>query len=137
MNLLAKKWLLLILISLFTGGITYPAPVSEKTSLIPAPQIISRSAENFRVSQTGLSDDSRIRKAPRSPEPVSADRKGDMVIVSFRYSGRLKTSVGLPLREVEVSESGHDFKAATARIRGNRLEINAPGAMAVRYGWKP
>ena len=90
-----------------------------------------------RFASLALNDTYGFRKAPRSPEPVSADRKGDMVIVSFRYSGRLKTSDGLPLREVEVSESGHDFKPATARIRGNRLEIDAPGAMAVRYGWKP
>jgi len=90
-----------------------------------------------RFALLALNDTYGFRKAPRSPEPVSAERKGDMVIVSFRYSGRLKTSDGLPLREVEVSERGHDFRPAAAHIRGNRLKINAPGAVAVRYGWRP
>lgn len=90
-----------------------------------------------RFASLALNDTYGFRKAPRSPEPLSAERKGDMVIISFSCSDRLKTSDGLPLREIEVSESGNYFRPATARIRGNRLEINAPGAIAVRYGWKP
>jgi len=62
MNFPAKKWLLLILISLFTGGIIYPVQLSEKPSLIPAPKIFSLTVEKFRVIQAGLSDDQRIRK---------------------------------------------------------------------------
>jgi len=90
-----------------------------------------------RFACLALNDTYDFRKAPRSPELVSAERKGDMVIVSFKYSGRLKTSDGLPVREIEVSVSGNNFNSATARIRGNRLEIYAPGAVSVRYGWKP
>ena len=90
-----------------------------------------------RFASLALCDTYGFRKVPLSPEPVTAERKGDIVVVSFKYSGRLKTSDGLPVREVEVSFSGSNFRPATARIRGNRLEIDAPGAVAVRYGWEP
>jgi sialate O-acetylesterase len=90
-----------------------------------------------RLALLALNDTYGFRKAGRSPEPVRAVRRGNTVIVTFRPSGRLKTSDGLTVREIEVSLLGNDFKPATGRICGNHLKIDAPGAVAVRYGWKP
>lgn len=90
-----------------------------------------------RLALLALNDTYGFRKAGRSPEPVRAVRRGNTVKITFRPSGRLKTSDGLPVREIEISARGNDFKPATGRISGNHLKIDAPGAVAVRYGWKP
>ena len=74
---------------------------------------------------------------PTSPEPVEAVRKGDKVIISFKDAGNLKTSDGMPVREIEVSESGEFFEPASATIHHNRIIIKSAAAVSVRYGWKP
>lgn len=115
------------------SGMVVTTDVGHPTDVHPR----NKKSVGERFASLALCDTYGFRKVPLSPEPVTAERKGDIVVVSFKYSGRLKTSDGLPVREVEVSFSGSNFRPATARIRGNRLEIDAPGAVAVRYGWEP
>jgi hypothetical protein len=62
MNHKSEKGLLLILLFLIRGGLAFAGPVSERPSLIPAPQIVNWTSQEFRVNQFGLSDDPRIRK---------------------------------------------------------------------------
>jgi len=90
-----------------------------------------------RFAFLALNDIYGFRKAARSPEPLRAERRGNMVIITFKYSGSLKTSDGFPVREVEISVSGNNFQPAVARIRGNRLIVDDTNAVSVRYGWKP
>lgn len=73
----------------------------------------------------------------RSPEPLKAERKGSITVISFRNARSLKTSDGLAVREMEISQTGEYFIPATARIKGNRIIIESDDAVAVRYGWKP
>lgn len=115
------------------SGMVVTADVGHPTDVHPR----DKKSVGERFASLALNDTYGFRKAGRSPEPVLAGRRGTKVVVTFRHSGRLKTSDGLPVREIEVSDSGNNFKPATARIRRNHLEIDAPGAVAVRYGWKP
>ena len=90
-----------------------------------------------RFASLALTDTYGMKKFHRSPEPFKAELRGGEVIVTFSHTGKLRTSDGLPPRELEISESGEYFRLVTAVIRGNRLIIGSPGAVSVRYGWKP
>ena len=90
-----------------------------------------------RFASLALTDTYGRKKFQRSPEPVKAERKGDKTIVTFRYARDLRTKDGLPVKEIEISETGEYFQPARALIRGNRLIIESSYAVAVRYGWKP
>lgn len=73
----------------------------------------------------------------RSPEPSAAERKNGRIIISFRHTGKLSTSDGLPVREIEISETGNYYIQSEAVLRRNRLIIESDDAVSVRYGWKP
>jgi len=115
------------------SGMVVTTDVGHPTDVHPR----NKKSVGERFASLALNDIYGFRKGGRSPEPVRAERRGNLVVITFRHSGSLKTSDGLPVREVEVSVSGNDFKPASARIRRNRLEVDAAGAVSVRYGWNP
>jgi hypothetical protein len=73
----------------------------------------------------------------RSPEPYKAELKNGKIIISFRHTWKLRTSDGLPVREIEISSTGNYYIPAKAVISRNRIMIESADAVSVRYGWKP
>lgn len=66
-----------------------------------------------------------------------AELKNGRIIISFRHTGKLRTSDGLPVREIEISETGNYYIPAKAVLRRNRIIIDSADAFSVRYGWRP
>ncbi|HOT97960.1 MAG TPA: family 20 glycosylhydrolase [bacterium] len=115
------------------SGLVVTTDVGHPTDVHPR----DKKSVGDRFAFLALKEIYRRDSFARSPEPVKAARKGDKVIVSFRYAGKLKTSDGMPVREIEVSRSGEFFEPASATIHGDRILIASAGAVSVRYGWKP
>ena len=92
---------------------------------------------------------------PAGPVPVSVEWKGPKAIIHYRNAAALKTSDGLPVKGFELAGpaqpgpnstdpakaktvEGYCFRYADAQIRGNTVEVTAPGiteACALRYAW--
>lgn len=90
-----------------------------------------------RFAFLALNDTYGRREFARSPEPVKIKQKNNKIVVIFRYVTKLRTSDGLPPTEVEISETGDQFRQTEASLRGKKLIIKSPEAISVRYGWKP
>jgi len=115
------------------SGMVVTTDVGHPTDVHPR----DKKSVGDRFAFLALRETYRKNSFKKSPEPFEAVRKGDKVIVSFRHAGKIKTSDGLPVREIEVSLSGDFYEAASATIRGSRIIIESAAAVSVRYGWKP
>jgi len=115
------------------SGMVVTTDVGHPTDVHPR----DKKSVGDRFAFLALKETYRKDSFRKSPEPFEAVRKGDKVIVSFRDAGKMKTSDGLPVREIEVSLSGELYEPASATIHGDTIIIASAGAVSVRYGWKP
>ena len=115
------------------SGIVVTTDVGHPTDVHPRDkQSVGERFADLALKETYGKDNFR-----RSPEPVTAERKNGRVIISFRHTGKLRTFDGLPVREIEISETGNYFIPSEALLNRNRIIIESADAVSVRYGWRP
>jgi hypothetical protein len=73
------------------------------------------------------------------PTPLKIKKTSESLIITFKSAGKLKTSDGKPVCELEIAGQGGIFRSVNAVLKRNRVTIIKPGKNieAVRYGWKP
>jgi sialate O-acetylesterase len=74
------------------------------------------------------------------PLPTGSSVNGNAVTVSFTHAnGGLKTKDGGPLKGFQIAGADRQWKAASARIDGDKVVISGPeiaSPVAVRYAWQ-
>mgnify|MGYP001164651485 CR=1 FL=1 len=115
------------------SGMVVTSDIGDRTDIHPR----NKKTVGERFALLAMGDIYGKKGICRSPEPVKAEYKNSLLVITFTNAGKLDTSDGKVLRELETSTSGSYFKPAKGKIRRNKIIINAQGVVAVRYGWKP
>lgn len=73
------------------------------------------------------------------PVPEKILIKADRMILHFQTAGKLKTSDGSEVRELEVAGIDSVFREVPVVLSGKKMLIKWPGGncKAIRYAWKP
>ncbi|MEI6646767.1 MAG: sialate O-acetylesterase [bacterium] len=73
------------------------------------------------------------------PLPAGSSVSGNAITVSFKYAnGGLKAKDGGPVKGFQIAGADRQWKAAVAKIDGDKVFINSPGValpVAIRYAW--
>jgi sialate O-acetylesterase len=77
--------------------------------------------------------------AAEGPVPLKIIRKSGKSAIIFQTSGKLKTTDGGPVRELEICGPDGIFREVPGCLKGKKILINLPieNIASVRYGWKP
>ena len=73
------------------------------------------------------------------PQVASAKPAGNVMKVTFKHDKGLSTTNGNAPTGFEIAGSNGKFEDATATLKGDTVELTAPGVkkpVKVRYGWK-
>jgi sialate O-acetylesterase len=73
------------------------------------------------------------------PSPAKIKKTPESLIITFKPDGKLKTSDGKTIHELEIAGQDAIFRSVGAILKRNKIIIKEPGKNieAVRYGWKP
>ena len=73
------------------------------------------------------------------PEVLEFKQTGEQISIQFKPASPLKTSDGLPLRELEIAGQDGIFESAKASLEGTEIVIQTQmkEVQKIRYGWNP